>query len=102
TQSAPPRRAETRHRLAVETDAAALDGIDAEQHPAKCRLARARFADDTQRLAGHERDRDAVDGAHRRRLAEQAAAHLVDPDKVRGLDERLGQSAASRSVLAAG
>src|SRR5262249_58167350 len=74
--AAEPIAVEPGERDPVEADRAAGGRFDVEDHPGRGRLATARFADEAERPADLDRERDGVDGAHEPGLApEDAAAH---------------------------
>ncbi len=81
--------AQRRDILAIESDRAA-GRLDQSQHGARYRrLAAAGFADQAERLAGAEREADAVDRMHGADLAaKHAAAHRVVLDQIGHLEKR--------------
>ena len=84
---------EPHQRRALKLDLAARRRLDVEDHPGRRRLAAPRLADEAERLARLDRERDGVHGAHesrcpskespaygevlreRRRLEERGSAH---------------------------
>src|SRR5206468_9955282 len=84
--------------LALEADGAGRRALEAEDQLGGRRLAAARLADQPERGAGVDAERDGVDGAHQAdRPAERPAAHREVLGEARHLEKR--RSVAHRAAL---
>lgn len=100
-QRPPSGRTVFRHRASLEAHLAGLRRIEPQKHPPQCRFAGPRSADDPERLAGHDRERNPVDGAHRAWAAEEPAPDFVDAHEFVRFDQRSHDISPSGTLLSA-
>ena len=92
---------ERAHVQVLEPDLAGRRLDQPQQAASGRRLAAAGFADEPERLARRDREAHVVDRAHRRRLAEPAAARRELLDEVLDVDERRHEDLAAPATIAA-